>query len=500
MNIKKVIPIIKSYILQSVPLLRLLLILVLWHYIGLIRAILSYILIIQSYYFYMDKIHSCVPYSSGDRIFCFRTEDEGYNLIGYIVFEEEYDIETMKNCIIERVIKRYRKMRSIACYKNFNFWWKELPLNTVLKMNPFEEVINTYKFDHLSDFANYAYDELKSRFDIYNELPYKFVFIKSQGGNFRNLLLLKMDHIYSDGLGIIGILSGLGDNYDIKLFPGSMKKHGLNIFQIFSIILATPYITISMFYRNFIKLNTGLTPFKFKDPSKKSGLPKIALSPEYNFSTYSKINKKMGITFNDLVMSVFSSAIKKYFVRFNLPVPKRISVLIPISNRPLPVDIKNLSITNDTSAGACELILIDDVIKDCKKISNEFKKNVRNFIKAKVVKVMSDFLNVFSPYYMTEFLYFGATKGLDITESNVALPKEKLIYAGTPVKGFYPLMTTGLTNAFFGIYSYCGTFNTMISLDQNLDIDSNKLMAIFDEEMQNLLEKDKSETPKESLI
>ncbi len=151
----------------------------------------------------MDKVFKLVPFSTGDRNFVFRPLNDQYNLMGYIVLEKDYDIEKMKQNIIERGVKRFRKMRSIVEYKNFNFWWKELPLKKVLELNPFEEQINKFKFDSLSDFANFAFDELKTRFRLTEEMPYKFVFIKNNGGNYPNLILFKADHLMSDGLGFV---------------------------------------------------------------------------------------------------------------------------------------------------------------------------------------------------------------------------------------------------------------------------------------------------------
>lgn len=162
-------------------------------------------------------------------------------------------------------------------------------------------------------------------------------------------------------------------------------------------------------------------------------------------------------------MSLFSVSIKKYSEKHLKEIPELISTVIPVSNRALPKDIKNLVISNDTSVMGCELNLISDPIKEYDKVTKIFKKHVRNIHLLKVNKFMSDMLNDFIPYYFTRWLYETATQRHDITFSNIALPKEPLMYAGYKVKSFLPIMSTGLTYAFIGIYSYNGEFRVTLS-------------------------------------
>lgn len=433
----------------------------------------------------MNKFYGLEPFSAGDKTFVFRPESERYNLLGYIVFEDDYDIEKVRKSIIERGIKRYKKMRSVTVYKNFEFWWKENSVEKVLKeLSPFEERINQGTFETTTDLINYSYDDLIDRFNLENQLPYKFIFIKNEKGAFRNLILFKADHLFADGLGIVGLFTGLGENYDINLFPQSMTKNKMSFIQIVATIFYSPYLALYSFYRNLIGLRTGKTIFK--SDQKISGFTHTAISKKYKFSSYSRINKKLGITFNDLMMNVFSASIRKYCIKYVGKVPKKLSVITPISNRSLPKDIGELNITNDTSAIACKLKIIKDPLREYKIISQEFKKNVRNFMMSKVVKTISDFCNDFLPYYLTKFMYGAATSNFDITFSNVALPKQELIYAGYPVKAFYPLISTGLTYAFIGIYSYNGYFSTTVCLDQALNMDPNKLVEIVEKELESI--------------
>lgn len=100
----------------------------------------------------MYKIFSLEPFSSGDKTFVFRPQSKQYNIMGYIVLEDDYDIQKVKDSIIERGIKQYKKLRSLKQYKFFDFWWKEIPLERCLnELSPFESRVNQVKFDSNED-------------------------------------------------------------------------------------------------------------------------------------------------------------------------------------------------------------------------------------------------------------------------------------------------------------------------------------------------------------
>lgn len=477
---------ISKYLTQTFPLFKLFFYIALMYLFGIVKGIVLSLIIHKTYLLIMFKVLRLEPFSSGDKTFVFRPITERYNFIGYIIFNDDFNIEALKESIIERGIKQYRKLRSVNCYKFFEFWWKELPIEQCINdLAPFEVRNNIGKFESTQDLINYSYNEIELSFNLFTQLPYKFIFVKNDNGTFKNFIILKVDHCLSDGLGFVGLLTALGENYDLKLFPQSMKKKTISCKEIIISLLFSPYYACYAFYRNLFQLSTRNTPFKSSRPI--SGFPKAAISSPYDFDQYSKINKKLGITFNDMMMNAFSAAISKYCSIHCKETPKRISSYIPISNRALPKDPKNLQITNDSSAVGCEIILINDPIKQCKIISKEFAKNARNIYMYKTTKFVTDFMNDYLPYYLTKFIFGSSARLIDIVFTNVALPKEDLIYAGYPVKAFYPIMTPGMTYAFIGIYSYSGKFHVSICLDNVLEMNPNEFLELFNEQMDYFL-------------
>lgn len=468
--------------LHMYPFIRFLIIILSGYFFG-VKGFLFSILLYHAYLFVMEKVFKLVPYSAQDRMFILSSKEDRFNLMGVLILEDDYDVEKMKESIINRGIKQYKKLRCIQEIKHFEFWWKELPLSECLgRLNPFETRLNFKKFNTIQDIIEYSYEELDILLKLDKELPYKFILIKNEGGNIKNMLIFKVDHNLADGLGFIGLITALGENYSLNLFPRSMKKKAPSLFQHCLSLLQFPYYLIFPFIEHFFILYSGDTPFKTE--KKKTGKPKICVSKQYKFDEYSKINKKLGITFNDMMMAAFSAAIKLYCKENYKVIPKKVITINPISNRGLPSDPKKLQITNDSSGIGCTLKLVDDPIKECGEISKEFAFKLRNLYLRKIVKFASDMCNIIAPYFLSKLMYNFAYRHCDILFSNVALPKEALIYGKTRVKEIYSLLTPGNTKALVAIYSYNGYFSWTICVDRCLDLSPDLLMKYVDDQME----------------
>ena len=102
------------------------------------------------------------------------------------------------------------------------------------------------------------------------------------------------------------------------------------------------------------------------------------------------------------------------------------------------------------------------ILEECGEISKEFAFKLRNLYLRKIVKFASDMCNIIAPYFLSKLMYNFAYRHCDILFSNVALPKEALIYGKTRVKEIYSLLTPGNTKALVAIYSYNGYFRVFI--------------------------------------
>ena len=109
----------------------------------------------------------------------------------------------------------------------------------------------------MKDIISYCYEELDILFDLEKELPYKFIMIKNSEGNYKNIIVFKVDHNLADGLGFIGLITALGENYSLNLFPRSMKKTSPSICQHLLSFLQFPYYLLLPFIEHFFILYSG---------------------------------------------------------------------------------------------------------------------------------------------------------------------------------------------------------------------------------------------------
>jgi hypothetical protein len=181
-------------------------------------------------------------------------------------------------------------------------------------------------------------------------------------------------------------------------------------------------------------------------------------------------------------------------------VPKKLITMTPVANRNYPINSNDVELTNNSSGVACELNLIDDPFKDCKIISKEFGRNVRNIYLFKFIKLISDFMNMYLPSVITKKIIQNINKEVDINFSNVPGPKDPLFYDGHKLLEIIPFSTPGFTHSFIGIFSYYGHFRTMICLDKNLDLDPQVISDYLTNELNDILVRHEKNTNYEKEI
>lgn len=474
---------IMKVLLQTVPFIHLSFYLCILYQVGLLKGIILSYLLHSAYKWIMLKVFKLEALSDGDLIFMWSDHEDAHNMIGLLTLET-FDPVAIREMLIERGIKQFRKLRSRLVYKFFDFWWEEVPVEEAVKRIQIIDNFN-YVIKNQQDLIGYTREELAVRFDLDRELPFVFKIVQSpeSAPEYKNMLIIKFDHCFTDGLGFISMITALADNYDVKLFPQSMRKQKSWKKTIFAILLI-PYYILYICVRNFLILKSGRTPFKSSKPI--TGTAKTGLSEAMDFLTYSKVSKILGITFNDLMMSVFAASIRKYCKEHFDRIPESVITMTPISDRKIPESLHDIRITNDATGIACNLNLIQDPIKDCKIIHKEYANNVRSLPMVMAIKKLMDLLHRYSPFYLTKFIIKQASQNFDITFSNVAGPLQHLYYAGSRLTEMFPFFTTGFTYAFIAIYSYRGKFRLNITLDNALNLDPNLLLKYLYIELEHI--------------
>jgi hypothetical protein len=421
-------------------------------------------------------------------MFMWNTPEQTYNIFVTLPLDK-MDREGLTNFILEKVLKRFRKLRSRLTIKNFEWWWKEGPVEEALKRFEYiDKKAMGRNIKSKQDFIDWSYEQLAGRFDLENELPFKIYLIHNEENipEYRNLIVCKVDHCISDGVAFMNVICGIADNYSPSLFPATMSQSFSFIYNIIAVIVF-PYYLMLIIYNSIFHQSNDKTIFKTDKPV--TGIPVIALSDRMKFDKYSKISKKLGITFNDMIASALSAASKKYMTNHSDHVPESLLVCFPINMKPLPKSLDEIVITNNSGGFGIKISLIDDILKEGKKISNSLRVILRNLNHLIAGKWMIDRMWYHMPFYTVRNILLEKYKMFDITLSNVPGPRTQLKYSGCNVLDVIPLFTPGFTHAFLGVISYGGEFKFTLTFDKSLDKDPNILINYMIEELKYLAEK-----------
>jgi NRPS condensation-like uncharacterized protein len=474
-----------KFLHQSVPLLKMIIFIWICYHVGIIIGSIVSFILHKLHMCLVDKLFKLEPLTPGDMNFIWTDDHERYNLVTFLIFED-FEPEKIKNLLIEKGIKNFRKLRSRVVFKFFEWYWEERNIDEAIERIEIIKNNDKFRFDSHDDLLAYAYKEIGQRIDIINEMPFKFVIIQNEKSKFKNVLMIKFDHSFTDGLGFIGLICALADNYSIDLFPRTnFKQKGFLDYLV--LLCSIPYFIISIFYRNLITLSTGASPFKLSGNKKNTGQPQIQISKIYDFNIISKICKSLKVTFNDLMMSIISSSCTKFCLEHKFELPKSLSAVVPVGHRKIPKTFKDIKILNDSTAVGCKIDLISDPIKECHIINNEFKNNLRNIPFITLTKLLSDLIFKFFPDYLSKKIVRSASRSFDFTISNVPGPKNALYYADGKISEMMAFTSPGYISSFVGVFSYNGTFRFLFCFDEILGINVTEFKNYVEREIEYVL-------------
>ena len=458
-----------KYFYQSIHTIKLFLFSLLCYKIGFIYALILTFLTNRLYLTILSKIFKLEPLSAGDLNFMWCNFEERYNIMSFLTFED-FDTEILKNHIIEKGIKNIPKLRSRIIFKFFEWYWKEIPTKEVIKNIQIIKNDKNYCFNSKEDLEEYGNRELPIRMDFEKNLPYKFIIIQNENAKIKNLLVLKFDHAFTDGIGYMMLMCGLADNFSMDLFPRATNRKKMNFYDYLIFSFSIPYFIIFTFYNSIMNANSGPTPFKVKENLKKTGLAKIHISKLMDFEEIAKISKKLNITFNDLMMSIISSSTKKFCEENYHRVPKFLSTTIPVGYRSSPKTLNDIVITNGSTAMACLIKIISDPVKESKIVHNQLLKNVRNIPFIILTKNLIDFIMKYLPNFVIKKLIRNTCEQFDFAITNIPGPKTNLYYAGYKVTELIGISTPGFSASLIAIYTYNGSFRILLTFDEILNV------------------------------
>jgi hypothetical protein len=451
----------------AVCIIRLLVFITIIEEFGIVLGLVDIYSLISLYDFLVYKILNLERLNSFDKFFITDDDRKRATLIIFMRINNLDELK-LKNLIFERLIKKIRKFRCKIKYTLFDFYWTEINQEAVYKKLMNTPCIETNE-ENMKDFVQ---KEINSPCDLFNDVLYEFKMYKHENG--KGTLLFKFDHAMSDGLGVMAALCAMSDDYSIDIFPKSVQQQKIPFYKY-----------IIDFFMLF-----PLTLEYFKLPKKENSLIKeniqqqetlVSFSKVYNFEDWTKINKRLRITFNEFIITVILSSFKTYYIRNNKPVPSYISSVIPIGAKGIPKTVEESKVTNLTGITETHLIPETDILMNAKKVSKVLKADVANTMKPILRKIFSSFFHQIVPNFLYDFATDQMLHFIDLTISNVPGPRKTLMLNGMEVTDLIPIANPGRLFAFLPIVTYNNRLSVCFCVDKTVEIDPSQIISIIDE-------------------
>jgi hypothetical protein len=455
------------------------------YYYGIIPTIAIFALLIIFRYYFMKFAFGLQEVNVASQSMYSQKPEQRINLTG-VSFYENFDAEKIKDVIIKRGIEQIPKLRSKLVKKFFRLYWQEVPLSEA-----YERVkIIEKPFENEQEFMDYASKQSDEMIDL-NELLYTIEIVSivdktssiSKGG-----IILRLDHLLTDGLGLVALTCILADNFKPEIFPPIMKREHSNtllhtiadIFYEFISILYFPYTMLK-----FIAFKPACAPYmKNKKPI---GQINYTVSKAYNLKDFDNIRKhKLKISFNDMILTVISKSINQICKGMGKTDIKEFRTFVPIGQYKLPTSPKDVVLDNQASITIIGVPAVNDIIKDSKLVAKTFYKQLTNI---PVIKSMLNFNAFFAEFIRREDMQDEGEKlfdTFDFATSNVPGPVEEIYYGGCRMVKTFALPNAKLVKLFIPITSYNKQFRITCAVNECIDFDVEMFLKYFDENLAEL--------------
>jgi len=397
-------------------------------------------------------------------------------MTGYFLLDS-FSPEKLKQILIDKGIQKFSRLRKKVVYRFGGYYWKEFPLDEAIKesINIMPEV----NLKNNDDIEAYTIKEQATPY-LLNEFPYTFKIMK-QGD--AGILLVKFDHCLADGIGMIGLLIAMSDNYSLDLYPALhdvsfITKAFIDLLMPFYIL----YIIVTYSAKKYKK-----TPFRLKPDLKRSNKKKIGISKYFPFQTLITIAKNNHLTFNDLLMGIISKIAKGIF-KDNNTNEKYLECGISINIRAMPDCLDNHKLINEKSGLILKLKLIDDPITEGKEIQKETK-----IVKSPFMAFTGHYLVILMekviPASLISYLLSIALNYTDVIASNVPGPKKEISYNGIKATNILIVPNANTINFFLVATTYNGQLQITLNTDTAIDICAKKFITLIEQEFENIIQK-----------
>jgi hypothetical protein len=431
--------------------------------------------------FLIEKVYK-LRYLALDKPFLGKNSAQRYNLMINLVLED-FDPDKLKKHIIEKGIKKNTKLTSYLVYKFFDYYWK-VEENPTKREQTIENAFLYKEIPSENGLIEYAQKELQNHVDFLNKekLPYEIHLVKFRDSA-RGGVLFKCDHVISDGLGLVGFICAISDNYTEDIFHPLLRGKKFTILHELIGFILFPYYLIRVTLRVVFN-KIYITPFKkyFDTPKNKhTGRTLLAVSEARLLSNYEKARKSLKISFNDLTVSVILSSLKKHFKDV-----KSMNFALPFGKTGIPKSIEEVEIYNKSGGIFLELPLIESVEKESPIIHKILIKELKDIFNASCSNILFRLMVEFLPYEVLNYISDMTLNKVDLIHSNLPGPMNYLYFSGSKVVDILPLISNGRAKVVLPVFSYHRKFRVFVAYDESVGLDPKEILKTIENEFDEI--------------
>lgn len=449
-----------------------------WHY-GFFKVVALLILLnilIQILLYYIFKIEELTSLEKNMLLY---PRNNRSTIIEYIILES-FQPEKIKSVIIEKGLKSFSKLRMKIVNEFAGYYWKEFPLKDALDQI---KILSEVNLKNLEELEKYTLQEQYSIFNVgIGNYFYEFQIVKH--GN-KGILIFKYDSLFSNEIGMIGLLIALSDKCDINAYP---KLNEPSLFWKFLIYLFLPLYILRQFITNqFLTYNK--TPFRLGEDKKRTNRKKIVMSPYYSLDPFTKMANKHNLSFNDLFMSAVSTVAKNALQEFKPEDTynnKSILCGFSVSLNTKPGIILNHNIINSSAPMVINLKLIDDPIAEGKIIQKCLGNIQHSFLSVAQYYMKVVFDRILPSFFITTDK--DISHCVDLFVSTVPGPSKELSLAGIVVTELIFFQTANNENFYLSVVTYNNKFQITSCSDTGIQICPQSFMLSLEREIEDIIE------------
>jgi len=406
-------------------------------------------------------------------------------IVGMMYFKSFLNISEVRYTLQHRLVEPLPRFRAFL-RKNLatrNPEFVELKASEVDMAYHVTEVPPKNPGPEMDDFCTLLYSE---RFD--HSRPLWHVYVMNGLDDGRSLLVLKVDHVVADGVCLVQCLMNLLDKapFGRAISTISRGRPQLGLIGNLSACLAGTAKAIC----DPCVPSDPPNKLKIKDHRNPGKEKSVATSDEIDLSLVKEVkNKFPGATVNDVLLTVVSLTLRRYYEKHGdevLKAKKRISANFPVNMRtPTENALSAASFGNRFSQAQFPFpIDIDDPVEAMRAVmmqTERIKASPEPLIRGKLLHLAAKHLSggILADAALDAFGKVTAML------SNVPGPQEEVACMGQPVDDvtFYALSPIGL---YFGVLTFNGHLKAGVCMDRTCENDASNLTRHFKPEFDRL--------------